>query len=95
MNGLDNEASHGTTTEVALCLAAVVLVAAAAILVARRSYLAALLCAAAYVSAVAGRVVDSHDIKAAGIWAMYLLPVVAAAVLALASHPDKGESHST
>jgi hypothetical protein len=54
-----------------------------------------LLCAAAYVSAVAGRVVDSHDIKAAGIWAMYLLPVVAAAALALASHPGKGESHST
>jgi cytochrome bd-type quinol oxidase subunit 2 len=95
VNGLDSEASHGTASEVALCLAAIALLLAAAILVPRRSALAALLCGVAYLSAVAGRAIDSHDPRAIAIWAMYLLPTVAAALLALASRPGRDASHST
>ena len=95
LNGRGSEASHGTATEVTLCLVAVALVLFAAVVVARRSYSAAALCAAAYLSAVAGRAFDSHDPKATAIWAMYLLPVVVAAVLALASRPGKDPSDST
>ena len=94
LNGRSSEASYSTTTEVTLCLVAVALVLVAAVMVTRRSYLAAALCAAAYVAAVAGRAFDSRDPKAAAIWAMYLLPVVVASVLALASHPGEGPSHS-